>query len=234
MRSPPRVLRIVAVLCAALLAPRQAAAFWIELSSSEFALDNLFSSVTSFTLEIEVVAPLQPGAYENPPLGDIEFRVVGSLDPSTPARSANSAFTGFAVEDREELSGQAFYAQGNALRFEIASDAELADGLQVSELAGSGIVFEFDGRELGTGRYHPPILQLRGDGSGSIRNAANTGGINPFTDVEVNASIGDEYDVSLGFDPASLTLVEAPEPPSAAVLAAAVAMLAAARRRRHR
>lgn len=63
-------------------------------------------------------------------------------------------------------------------------------------------------------------------GTGSIRNAANTGGINPLTGVEVNAVEGDEYVAHLTFDPAVLTLVEAPEPEGALLGALAVALLA--------
>jgi hypothetical protein len=222
----------LAVLALALL-PLGAEAFVIEIESGAFASrTDEFSTVTDFTLAIEVLEPFQPGAYLNPTLGDIEFLVRGTLDPTTPARMANPNFTGFAVDDRAGLFGQDFYDQGNSLSFEIALGANLADGLQVSELVGDGVVFEFDGRELGTGRYHPPLIQLSSDGTGSIRNAANTGGINPFTGQEVNATVGDEYEQTLTFAPASFTLV--PEPSTAALLGLGVAGLAAARRREGR
>ena len=45
--------------------------------------------------------------------------------------------------------------QGHAMAFEVDITADLSDGLQVSELVGTGIVFEFNRREVGTGRYHP-------------------------------------------------------------------------------
>ena len=64
---------------------------------------------------------------------------------------------------------------------------------------------------MGTGRYHPPILRLCSDGTGSLRNSNNTGGINPFTGVEVNAMIGDEYISELTFHPPTMALVT-PEP----------------------
>jgi hypothetical protein len=172
-----------------------------------------------------VLGPLAPGAYTNPALGDIEFLVSGTLDPSTPARTANPAFTGFAVDDLATMSGQDFYDLGNSLTFEISATADLSDGLQLSELVGTGLVFEFDGRELGTGRYHPPILQLFSDGTGLLRNAANTGGINPFTGVEVNATEGDEYVAELGFTPGALTLA-VPEPALLLLLGSGVAALA--------
>jgi hypothetical protein len=213
------------------VAPKQADAFTIEVTSDAFSQrTNVFSSVAGFTIGIEVLGPLTPGVYANPALGDIEFLVRGSLDPSTPARTANPAFINFAVDDRAALSGQDFYDQGNSLSFEIAAGADLSDGLQVSELVGTGLVFEFDGRELGTGRYHPPILQLFSDGTGSIRNSNNTGGVNPFTGVVVNATIGDEYINDLLFTPETFTLVT-PEPSTALLFGLGLGCLARIRRR---
>jgi hypothetical protein len=221
---------LVAMIGLSQVATNPAPAFQIDIADDAFASQtNDFSNVTSFQISIEVVAPLAPGLYSNPALGDIEFLVAGGLDPATPARMANSAFTAFAVDDRAALSGQDFYDQGNALAFEIAESAILSDGIQVSELVGSGLVFEFDGRELGTGRYHPPILQLFADGTGLLRNSNNTGGINPFTGVEVNATIGDEYVTRLTFDPTSMTVV-VPEPSTALLMAIGLAGLAAQRR----
>ncbi len=207
------------------MAPRDSSAFTVEVSSGQFTgQTNVYSSVTSFSISIEVLEPLASGAFVNPALGDIEFLIRGTLDPTTPARMANPLFTGFAVDDLATLRGQDFYDLGNALSFEIAGGADLTDGLQVSELVGPGLVFEFDGRELGTGRYHPPILQLFSDGTGSLRNSNNTGGINPFTGVEVNAMVGDEYIAELTFDPAAMTLVT-PEPGTALLLGLGLAAL---------
>ena len=217
---------LIGLIGIAILAPREARAFRIEISSGAFETQtNIFSGVTSFDITINVVGPLRTGVFLDPEIGDIEFLVRGSLDPTTPARTANPAFTGFAVDDLATLRGQAFYDLGNSLSFEIASDANLNDGLQVSELVGSGLVFEFDGRELGTGRYHPPIIQLFADGTGSIRNSNNTGGINPFTGVEVNVEIGDEYISELTFTPESFALV-VPEPSAALLLGLGLAGLA--------
>ena len=221
----------VAVIGAVVTMPRHSAAFVIEVSSEQFtSQSNVFSGVTDFSISIEVLGPLASGAYVNPELGDIEFLIRGTLDPTTPARTANPAFTAFAVDDLSALSGQDFYDLGNALHFEVAAGVDLADGLQVSELVGTGLVFEFDGREFGTGRYHPPILQLFSDGTGLLRNSNNTGGINPFTGVEVNATIGDEYMAELTFDPPTMTLVT-PEPGTALLLALGLAGLGAGRGR---
>jgi hypothetical protein len=212
------------------LAAGRAQAFTIQIESSDFAtLTQTFSGVTGFSLSIEVLGPLSSGVYANPALGDIEFLVSGSLDLTTPARMANPLFANFAVDDLAALSGQQFYDLGNSLNFEIAAGANLANGLQVSDLVGSGLVFEFDAHEDDTGRYHPPILQLFSDGTGSIQNSDNTGGINPFTGVEVNAVIGDEYIADLTFVPSALTLA-VPEPGSAALLGMGLALMARKRR----
>ena len=200
------------------VAPDRTGAFQVDVSSGDSpGSTNILSAVMSFSISIEILGPLRTGVFVNPVLGDIEFLVEGSLHPSTPAQMANPASTGFAVEDRPTLRGDEFYGQGNASTFEISDSAELPDGLQVSELMGAGLVLEFDGRELDTGRYHPPIFQLFADGTGSIRNSNNTGGINPFTGVEVNASIGDEYITNFVFDPSAVTLV-VPEPSTALLL----------------
>jgi hypothetical protein len=231
--TPRWILIVVAsIMGIGVMAPRDSSAFTIEISSAQFTgQTNVYSSVTSFSIAIEVLGPLASGAFVNPALGDIEFLIRGTLDPTTPARMANPLFTAFAVDDLATHSGQAFYDLGNALSFEIADAADLTDGLQVSELVGSGLVFEFDGRELGTGRYHPPILQLFSDGTGSLRNSNNTGGVNPFTGVEVNAMIGDEYIAELTFNAASMTLVT-PEPGTALLLGLGLAALGTGRRSR--
>ena len=72
-------------------------------------------------------------------------------------------------------------------------------------------MFEFNGREVGTGRYHPAIVQLNADGTGSIRNSNNTGGINPSTELEVDVDFGEEYITELTFTPSTLTLFPTPD-----------------------
>ncbi len=234
-----RALAIASAL-AAIVLPMSASAFVIDIQTSGGQITNrvdVFSTISSFSIQVEVLGGLGTGVFENPALGDIEFLVSGSLDPTTPARTALPAFVNFAVDDRPPLRGQEFYDLGNSLSFEIASDAVLGDGLQVSELVvledvmGRGLVFEFSAREVGAavGRYHPPLLQLFNDGTGSIRNAANSGGNNPATGVPVNVEVGDEYVHTFAFDPGSLTLV-VPEPGSALLIGLGLAGLSQRRR----
>jgi hypothetical protein len=102
-----------------------------------------------------------------------------------------------------------------AAHFEIAASADLSNGLQMSELVGSDSVFVFNGREVDTGRYHPALFQLNSDGTGSIQNSNNTGGINPSSGKEVNVNFGEEYITNLTFDPSQLTIAAAVPIPAA-------------------
>ena len=78
----------------------------------------------------------------------------------------------------------------------------------------TGVVFHFNGREEGTGRYHPLFLQLRSDGTGILQNANNMGGVNPATMQVVDVDFGEEYITNLSFDATSLTIA-IPEPSNA-------------------
>lgn len=190
-----------------------ASAFTLSLSSANFTLAPSFNSVTAFDFEIDVSAPLAPGVYDNPMLGGVRYSVLGVLGDPTP-----SGFPGFNLQ--RTITNADFYAQGSSLQFAIAPGANLADGLQLSELTSlNGPVFIFNGREEGTGRYHPPLLELFGDGSGQIQNANNMGGINPSTQQVVDVNFGDEYIVALSSNPATMTLA-VPEPSAAWMLLA--------------
>jgi hypothetical protein len=99
----------------------------------------------------------------------------------------------------------------------------------VSELVGESGVFVFNGREVGTGRYHPALFELNSDGTGLLRNSNNMGGINPFSGKEVDVQIGEEYVTALTFDPGSVTLA-VPEPSTGLMLGLGLAALGARRR----
>ena len=192
--------------CAALFASTSAHALVISFEASDFTLNPIFSNVQTFEFEIDVADPLLPGmTYNNPGLNGVDYHVFGTLDV-TP-----SGF--FAFDLNRSIGGTEFYTQGSSLSFEISATANLSDGLQVSDLAGTGTVFEFNGREVGTGRYHPALFQLNSDGTGSIRNSNNMGGINPGSGLEVDVTFGEEYITEFTFDPTALTLAPTvPEP----------------------
>jgi len=192
-----------------LLLPLTAQAAVITFSDTDFGMTPTFSNVQNFSFSIDIDGPLTAGvAYNNPALNSVDYSVSGTLQAGTP-----SGFPGFNLV--RTISGAEFYAQGSSLSFEIAAAANLADGLQVSELVGSSPVFVFNGRELGTGRYHPALFQLNSDGSGSIRNSNNLGGINPASKKEVDVDFGEEYITVLSFDASQLTLAAAVPLPAA-------------------
>lgn len=200
------------VLAACLLclnfAPAQA--FVMSFEASDFDLNPTFSNVQTFEFTIDIAGPLTAGTtYTNPVLNSVDYRVFGFLDV-TP-----SGFPAFNLV--RSITGAEFYSQGSSMSFEVSAAADLTDGLQVSELVGVDPVFLFNGLELGTGRYHPALFQLNADGTGSIRNSDNMGGINPGSGQVVNVSAGDEYITELTFNPNTLTLAGATAVPSPAI-----------------
>jgi hypothetical protein len=217
-RAGTRLIRTATALAVLVLGAGAASAFTIEFAAADFGVTPTFSQVRNFTFSIEVEGPLVPGAYHDPALLGVEYRVFGQL-ATTP-----SGFPGFDL--RRTITGTDFYGQGSSLDFEILGSADLSDGLQVSELAGDTGVFVFDGREVGTGRYHPSLFELNADGTGLIRNSNNMGGINPGSMEEVNVQIGEEYITALSFDPGLLTLAVVPEPSTGLLLGLGLAMLA--------
>lgn len=202
----------------ALLGASPAHAFQLTLSSQSFQTTPVFSQVTDFAFTIEIDAPLAPGAFVNPTIVSVDYRVSGTLEPGTP-----SGFPAFALQ--RTVTGAEFYAQGSSLSFEISPNAVLSDGLQVAELVGAGIVFTFNGREIDTGRFHPALLELDANGTGRIQNSNNVPSLNPLNEV----GFGEEYITDLAFDPGNLTIVAAPGSGggggSSAVSAPAVALL---------
>ena len=166
-------------------------------SSDDFVVTPIFNDVAQFSFDISINAPMAPGVYTNPDITNVLYRVSGNL-MNTP-----SGFPAFALE--RNISGTEFYAQGSSLSFEISAGAVTGDGIQLAELAGNGIVFTFNGKEIGNGRYHPALLELSSDGTGMIQNSDNIIVENPLEQVD----FGEEYITDLAFDSGNLTLLTA-------------------------
>ncbi|MEL6104456.1 MAG: PEP-CTERM sorting domain-containing protein [Planctomycetota bacterium] len=200
----------------------------VTFEASDFGLNPTFSNVRTFSFEIDIATRITPGAIlDNPTLNGVRYNVFGQLAAGTP-----SGFSAFDLQ--RDIGGDEFYAQGSSLSLQIASDADLTDGLQASELTGVDPVFVFNGREVGTGRYHPAIVRLNADGTGSIRNSNNMGGVNPGSGQVVDVEEGEEYITELTFTPGSLTLIDAvsiPEPGMTLALLATSVMIGVRRRR---
>lgn len=173
-----------------------AQSMFLSVSSDDYQVTNVFSDVDTFAIDIEISSPLAPGNYVNPDIVGITYSVSGTLVPGTP-----SGFPSFALQ--RDLTGVEFYAQGSSLSFEIGPNAVLSDGVQAVELIGNGIVFAFDGREIGNGRFHPALLELNADGSGRIQNSDNIVVEVPLQQVDFGA----EYVTDLVFDPGNTTLI---------------------------
>jgi len=221
----------------------------IDFSNSDFTTTPDFSTVTTFSLQIDMAGSLQPGLVSDPAITNIQYSVSGSLssDPLTP--SGFSSF-GFRLDHIFPLSppitGTDFYGlnassvAGGTLQYSISALADLSNGLQLNELdvlavdadagIGPGVIFHFNGREEGTGRYHPMFLQLYSDGTGLLQNSDNFGGINPSTLEVVDVNFGDEYITDLSFTPSNVTIA-IPEPSSALVCGILMLAIALARRR---
>lgn len=185
--------------------PADAQTMRLAFTSDDFVVTPVFNDVAQFTFDIEIDAPLAPGVYTNPDIISVLYRVSGEL-MNTP-----SNFPAFALE--RDITGDEFYAQGSSLVFEVRAGAVLNDGVQIAELAGSGVVFTFNGKEVGNGRFHPALLELNADGTGVIQNSDNIITEDPFQQVD----FGEEYITDLAFDAGNLTLLTAvaaePNPP---------------------
>lgn len=169
----------------------------LATSSEDYSVTAVRSDIQSFAFDIELDVPLVAGRrYENPPILSMNYSVVGQLVENTP-----SGFPGFNL--MRELDGEEFYAQGSSLTFEIADSAVLDDGVQIIELAGEAVVFLFDGREIGTGRFHPARLELRANGVGLLQNSNNQ----PGDGADSTIAAGSEYIMDLAFDPGNTTVL---------------------------
>lgn len=208
-----------------LLGLAQAQAFTITLDSNNFGVSPVFSSVTSFIFVIEVDEPFLPGTtYSNPTLSLVDYTIGGALASGTP-----SGFPGFLLE--RTINGTDFYTQGSSLNFTIAASANLADGLQMSELTGTEPAFVLNAREVNTGRYHPTLFELSTNGTGLVQNSNNFGDttLNPSTGQLVNVNFGEEYISNLTFNP-STTTIGVPEPTTTLLLLSGIVMFRRARR----
>lgn len=168
----------------------------LSFDQDDFVVTNVFSDVDEFTFDIEFAVPLASGSYINPDITNVRYTVTGTLVAGTP-----SGFPGFALV--RDISGAEFYAQGSSIQFQIASNAVLSDGVQAAELVGNGLVFTFNGKEIGNGRFHPTLFELNADGSGMMQNSDNIISENPFEQI----AFGSEYINTLNFDPGNTTLL---------------------------
>jgi len=198
-----RLALICLALCLTAFSAADAQTTRLAFTSDDFVVTPVFNDVAQFSFDIEINTPLAPGVYTNPDIINVLYRVSGDL-MNTP-----SGFPAFALE--RDISGDEFYAQGSSLVFEVLAGAVLDDGVQLAELAGTGIVFTFNGKEIGNGRFHPALLELNADGTGMIQNSDNVISENPFQQVD----FGEEYITDLAFDAGNLTLLTAinPDPP---------------------
>jgi hypothetical protein len=202
MTCPARLLPVVFIACC-LSEIAVAQTTRLSFTSDDFVVTPVFNNVDRFSFDIEIEAGLSPGVYTNPDIVRVDYEVSGEL-MNTP-----SGFPAFALE--RSMDGTEFYGQGSSLSFEISADAVLTDGVQAGELAGAGAVFVFNGREIGNGRFHPALLELNADGTGSVRNSDNIISEDPFQQVD----FGEEYVTDLSFDAGNLTLLtEIQLPPS--------------------
>lgn len=178
-----------------LSAPLSAQNMQLSISSADYQVTNVFSDVDTFQIDIEFDTPLAAGVYVNPDIISVDYSVSGDLVAGTP-----SGFPAFALQ--RSMDGAEFYAQGSSISFEIAVGAVLTDGVQLAELAGNGIVFTFNGKEIDNGRFHPALLELDANGTGQIQNSDNIVSQNPFQQVD----FGEEYITDLMFDAGNTTL----------------------------
>jgi hypothetical protein len=216
--------RVLALFIVGLATSNPVSADWfISFNNTDFGITETFNEVNDFRFDVRLAGDPTVGVFSNPMILDVDYRVFGKLPQTTP-----SGFGAFLLL-REHFDGTEFYAQGSSMNFEIGAGTDFSDGVQFSELMGD-VVMDF--REVGTGRYHPPIINLNADGTGRIQNSNNMGGINPSTNLEVDVTYGEEYIWDLSFDPAAFTFAAVPEPSSLLTLGMGAGWMALRRRRR--
>ncbi len=168
----------------------------LSTSNSDYQVTPVFSDVGAFSIDVEIDAPLAPGVYIDPPIIRVTYQVTGVLEAGTP-----SEFPSFDLQ--RNISGEVFYEQGSSLRFEIAQNAVLSDGVQAIELVGGGTVLTYNAREVDNERFHPALLELNANGTGRIQNSDNIPTLDPLLEV----AFGEEYITDLAFDPGNTTLI---------------------------
>jgi hypothetical protein len=173
----------------------------LSIDQDDFIVSNIFSDVDTFSIDIQFAVPLTRGSFLDPDITNVTYRVSGNLVAGTP-----SGFPAFALE--RIMTGDEFYAQGSSISFEVAANAVLSDGVQVAELVGNGLVFTFNGKEIGNGRFHPTLFELNSDGTGMMQNSDNIIVVDPLQQV----AFGSEYINTLTFDPGNTTLLNGDVP----------------------
>lgn len=168
----------------------------LSISNVDYQVTNVYGDVDLFTFTIDLDIPLTAGLYVDPTILEVRYRVFGSLEQGTP-----SGFPQFDLQ--RAISGAEFYQQGSSMMFEIAAGADFSDGIQASELVDNGTILTLNAREIGNGRFHPPILELYSNGTGRIQNSNNIHTVDPI--LEVN--YGDEYITDVEFATESTTLL---------------------------
>jgi hypothetical protein len=168
----------------------------LSTSSSDYQVTPVFSNVVTFSIHVEIDAPMAPGVYVDPPIIGVTYQVTGTLAAGTP-----SGFPEFNLQ--RDITGAEFYAQGSSLSFEISRNAVLSDGIQAAELVGGGTVLTYNAREVDNERFHPALLELDMNGTGRIQNSDNV----PTVDPLLKVAFGAEYITDLTFDPGNTTLI---------------------------
>ncbi len=119
-------------------------AFTLSFDSADFGVSSVYNKVTLFNFQIVVAEPLVAGGvYSNPILHSVDYTIRGVLDDPIPTPSM---FPGFLLI--RAVTGADFYSLSPdaKLSFAVAASADLSDGLQFDELAGTGTLFEFNAR----------------------------------------------------------------------------------------
>ena len=207
------LIRLLIMITALFASTNAVKADWfLRMEAADFGLTPVFNNMQTFEFEFRIAGNMEVGVYDDPTLVGVNYHVFGQLPDDTP-----SGFNAFDL--RRTIGGAEYYTQGSSLNFEIGAGFDPLDGLQFSELVGgTDPIFVLNAREVGTGRYHPPLVELHSNGTGRMQNSNNFGGINPSTGLMVDVDFGEEYITDLAFTPANFTLGTVPEPSSLMML----------------